>query len=103
MADGRQIVIFPEGTRVAPGEQVALQPGVAALAARTRLPVIPVVTDSGLRWRRRAFAKRPGPIHIVICPPIPPGLRGDALLAEIQSRWQAAWPGPRERVDDPVE
>lgn len=102
VADGRQIVIFPEGTRVAPGERVALQPGVATLAARTRLPVIPVATDSGLRWRRRAFAKYPGPIHVVICPPIPPGLRGDALLAEIQARWQTAWIGLRGGADAPV-
>lgn len=103
VADERQIVIFPEGTRVAPGETVALQPGVATLAARTGLPVIPVATDSGLRWRRRAFAKHPGPIHVVICPPIPPGPRGDELLAEIQSRWHAAWLGLRERADAPAE
>ena len=50
-----------------------LQPGVAALAARTRLPVIPVATDSGLRWGRRAFRKRPGVIHIAILPPIEAG------------------------------
>ena len=48
-AEGRQIVIFPEGTRTAPGESVLLQPGVAAISARTGLPVIPVATDSGLR------------------------------------------------------
>lgn len=102
VADERQIVIFPEGTRVAPGERVELHPGVAALATRTRLPVIPVATDSGLRWRRRAFVKYPGPIHIVICPPIPPGLRGDTLLAEIQARWQAAWPQLHEHADGPV-
>ena len=47
MREGRQIVIFPEGTRAEPGAMLPLQPGVAALAARTRLPVIPVVTDSG--------------------------------------------------------
>lgn len=103
VADERQIVIFPEGTRVALGETVALQSGVATLAARTGLPVIPVATDSGLRWRRRAFAKYPGPVHIVICPPIAPGPRGDALLAEIQARWDAARRGLRERVDAPVE
>ena len=103
VADERQIVIFPEGTRVAPGETVALQAGVATLAARTGLPVIPVATDSGLRWRRRAFSKHPGPIHVVICPPIEPGPRGDELLAEIQSRWHTAWLGLRERVDAPAE
>ena len=60
----RQIVIFPEGTRAEPGSLLPLQPGVAALAARTHLPVIPVVTDSGRCWGRRAFHKRPGTIHV---------------------------------------
>ena len=48
--EGRQIVIFPEGTRGAPGRPLPLQPGIAAIAARTGLPVIPVVTDSGRLW-----------------------------------------------------
>jgi 1-acyl-sn-glycerol-3-phosphate acyltransferase len=67
----RQIVIFPEGTRVEPGEVRALQPGVAAMAARTGLPVIPVLTDSGRFWGRRAFRKRPGTIRIALLAPIP--------------------------------
>jgi 1-acyl-sn-glycerol-3-phosphate acyltransferase len=67
----RQIVIFPEGTRSEPGSPVALQSGIAAMAARTRLPVIPVSTDSGRYWSRRAFRKRPGTIRIVIGQPIP--------------------------------
>jgi len=73
VAEQRQIVIFPEGTRGPPGAMLPLQPGVAALAARVGLPVIPVATDSGLCWGRRAFWKRPGVIRIVIGPPIPPG------------------------------
>ncbi|WP_428485086.1 lysophospholipid acyltransferase family protein [Rhodopila sp.] len=66
----RQIVIFPEGTRAAPGNIGELQPGIAALAARTGLPVIPVATDSGRCWGRRAFRKRPGVIRIMVGPPI---------------------------------
>lgn len=66
----RQIVIFPEGTRAEPGRILPLHPGVAALAARTGLPIIPVVTDSGLHWGRRAFRKRPGRIHVRILPPL---------------------------------
>jgi 1-acyl-sn-glycerol-3-phosphate acyltransferase len=68
--EGRQIVIFPEGTRSEPGSPLALQPGVLALASRTGLPVIPVATDSGLCWGRRAFRKQPGTIHILIGHPI---------------------------------
>jgi 1-acyl-sn-glycerol-3-phosphate acyltransferase len=68
--EARQIVIFPEGTRSGPGRVLDLQPGVAALAARTKLPVIPVATDSGRYWGRRAFRKEPGVIRIVISAPI---------------------------------
>ena len=90
---GRQIVIFPEGTRVAAGEVVALQPGIAALAAHAKLAVLPVATDSGRCWSRRAFIKRPGTIHIAIGPPIPPeqlaGLPRSRLLGAIRAAWEA--------------
>jgi 1-acyl-sn-glycerol-3-phosphate acyltransferase len=84
VADGRQIVIFPEGTRVAPGVRAPLQPGIAALAARTRLPVIPVATDSGRCWGRRAFRKLPGVIHVAIGAPIPPGLGREELMRRLE-------------------
>ena len=58
--EGRQIVIFPEGTRSEFGSVRELQTGVAALAVRTKLPIFPVATDSGRCWGRRAFHKRPG-------------------------------------------
>ncbi len=79
----RQIVIFPEGTRMPPGQPGALQPGILALASRTGLPVIPVATDSGYCWGRRAFRKRPGTIHVAIGKPIPPGLPRAELLARL--------------------
>ena len=85
VAEQRQIVIFPQGTRVAPGEQVRLHPGIAALAARTGLPVIPVVTNSGRYWGRRAFRKRAGVIRIAVLPPIPAGLPREALMARLES------------------
>ena len=84
VAAGKQIVIFPEGTRADPGALLPLQPGVAALAAATGLPVIPVLTDSGLVWGRRAFHKYPGTIHIAIRPAIPTGLRRDALMKRLR-------------------
>lgn len=89
-ADGRQIVIFPEGTRVAPGAVAELRPGIAALAARTGLPVIPVATNSGLLWGRRAFRKTPGTIDVIVCPPIPSGQTQAALLETLQQRWREA-------------
>jgi 1-acyl-sn-glycerol-3-phosphate acyltransferase len=73
---GRQIVIFPEGTRAEPGRPLPLQPGIAAIAARTGLPVIPVATDSGRCWGRRAFRKRPGVIHVTVLAPLPPAEAG---------------------------
>lgn len=79
----RQIVIFPEGTRAEFGKTLPLLPGVAALASSTGLPIIPVITDSGLCWGRRAFRKPPGTIHIRILPPIPLGLRRDVLMARL--------------------
>lgn len=81
--EGRQIVIFPEGTRAAPGASLPLQPGVAALATRTHLPVVPVATDSGRLWGRRAFHKRPGTIHITIGMPIDATVGRDQLMRRL--------------------
>ena len=90
VAEGRSVVIFPQGTRTAPGERVPLHPGIAAQAARTHLPVIPVATEPGRYWGRRAFRKRPGTIRIIVGVPIPPGLARADLLARIEAAWQAA-------------
>ncbi len=88
VTDRRQIVIFPEGTRVRAGEQVPLQPGIAALVTHSALSVLPVATDSGRCWSRNAFIKRSGVLHIDIGPPIPPGLKRQALLAAIREGWE---------------
>lgn len=106
-ADRRQVVIFPQGTRVAarPGtvEHHPYQPGVTALYARGKLPVIPVATDSGRFWPRRSFLKHPGTITVALLPPIPPGLPRPAfeaqLAATIEAASDALLPGP---VDNPV-
>ena len=89
---GRQIVIFPEGTRVEPGVRARLHPGIAALAARTGLPVIPVVTDSGRLWGRNAFHKRPGTIHVQVLPALAAGLTREAVLARLAEAF-ATGPG----------
>jgi 1-acyl-sn-glycerol-3-phosphate acyltransferase len=100
--DGRQIVIFPEGTRVPPGERVALQPGIAAVAARTGLAVIPVATDSGVCWTRSRLGMRPGTIHIRIGPPISPGAKRDQLLGKIETFWRQTECAGFEPVDKSV-
>lgn len=81
---GRPVVIFPEGTRTAPGQRVPYLPGVVAIAGASPAPVIPVATDSGRVWGRRSFLKRPGVIRISVLPPLPPGLPRAKLLAALQ-------------------
>jgi 1-acyl-sn-glycerol-3-phosphate acyltransferase len=85
VGEQRQIVIFPEGTRSEPGRPGELQSGIAALASRTGLPVIPVSTDSGWYWGRRAFRKQPGTIRIVIGQPIPVQTDRKALMQALEA------------------
>ena len=87
---GRQIIIFPEGTRVAPGEHKPYQPGIAALYGQLNVPVVPVALNSGLYWGRKAWVKKPGQIAIEYLPPIPPGLDRKAFMAELEARLEPA-------------
>jgi 1-acyl-sn-glycerol-3-phosphate acyltransferase len=89
-ANNRQIVIFPEGTRTRFGEDLPLHPGVVALSKQLALPVLPVATDSGRRWKRHAFLKTPGPVQIHIMPPIQLGLSRDELVTQIKQSWAEA-------------
>jgi 1-acyl-sn-glycerol-3-phosphate acyltransferase len=86
---GRQIVIFPEGTRSPHGKPRPLQPGVLALAAKTGLPVVPVATDSGLCWGRRAFRKKAGTIRILIGRPIPADTERRTLMRMLEAGMSA--------------
>jgi 1-acyl-sn-glycerol-3-phosphate acyltransferase len=86
LARGSSIVIFPEGTRTAPGERRPYHPGVAALYLHLGCPVVPVALNSGLFWGRRSFVKRPGRIVIEFLPPIEPGLDRRAFMAELERR-----------------
>jgi 1-acyl-sn-glycerol-3-phosphate acyltransferase len=89
-AAGRPVVIFPEGTRTAPGRHLAYQPGVAALYQALRLPLVPAAVNSGLYWGRRSFVKRPGHIALAFLEPIPPGLSRAEIMRELESRIEAA-------------
>src|SRR5690606_392782 len=89
-AAGRPILIFPQGTRVAPGVQAPYHPGTAALYTGLDLPVIPVALNSGLYWSRNAFRKRPGRIVVEFLPPIPPGLDRRAFMARLQETLETA-------------
>ena len=73
-AMGRQILIFPEGTRKAIGAPPDYKPGAAALYAGLGLPCVPVALNSGLYWPRRKFLRYPGTIIVEFLPPLPAGL-----------------------------
>ena len=70
LAEGRWVMIFPEGTRVAQGERRPYGLSGALLAAMTELPVIPVTHNAGDFWPRRGVMKRPGTIRVVVGPPV---------------------------------
>lgn len=77
LKNGFTIIIFPEGTRVAPGEKRAYQPGGAFLAKKAGCPAVPIAQNVGELWPRNAFIKRPGKAVISIGPAIDPaGLTG---------------------------
>lgn len=90
VADGMVPVIFPQGTRTAPGTRLPYQPGVAALYKGLELPVVPVALNSGLFWGRRAFRKRPGTIRLEFLPAIPPGKDRASFMAELESSIEQA-------------
>lgn len=92
----RQIVTFPEGTRVPPGERRPFHSGVAALYSELDLPITPVALNSGLFWRRRAFIKRPGIIDVEVMPAIPPGLGRRHFMTELQDKIDSA----RRRLEE---
>jgi 1-acyl-sn-glycerol-3-phosphate acyltransferase len=74
IAEGRPVVIFPEGTRVPVGQRPPLRPGFAGLYRALGLPVVPVALDSGRLWPK-GLVKRPGTIRIRVGETIPAGLR----------------------------
>ncbi len=74
LSDGRHIVIYPEGTRVAPGLKLPYHAGVSALHGALDVPVVPVALNSGVFWPRRSLKLRPGVITIEFLPPLPADL-----------------------------
>jgi 1-acyl-sn-glycerol-3-phosphate acyltransferase len=98
-AEGRPVVIFPQGTRAAPGRSLPYQPGVAALYRALGLPLVPAAVNSGLFWGRRSFVKRPGRISLEFLEPIPPGWPRRRLMAEIERRIEAATAALERKAD----
>jgi 1-acyl-sn-glycerol-3-phosphate acyltransferase len=90
---GFYIVIFPEGTRVAPGARGAYHPGGAWLTVKTGALALPVAHNAGLCWRKNAFIKRPGLITVSIGKPISPqGLSAAELIQRVEEWIEAEMP-----------
>lgn len=87
---GRQVLIFPEGTRRAPGDAPDYKPGYVALYEGLGVPCVPLALNSGLFWPRRSFLRYPGTIVVEFLEPIPPGTPRAAFRKTIEARIEAA-------------
>jgi 1-acyl-sn-glycerol-3-phosphate acyltransferase len=84
VAKGRQVVIFPEGTRQEIGAAPDYKPGIAAMYKDLGLPVTPVALNTGLIWKPKGVMRSPGEVTIKVLPPIPPGLPRDEFMARLE-------------------
>ena len=82
---GRQFVIFPEGTRTAPGAPPQYKAGVGMVYVDCGVPCLPVALNSGLFWPRRTFMRYPGTLVVEFLDPIPPGLKREEFLTRLES------------------
>ncbi len=90
IAAGHSVVMFPEGTRVQPGEHAEIKRGIALFYKKSNCPVIPVVHNSGRFWRRRSFFKYPGNITVKFLKPIEPGLSQDDFIERLNNVFYSA-------------
>src|SRR5687768_14241323 len=84
IAEGRQVLIFPEGTRRAPAAPPAYKSGATALYMSLRVPCVPLALNSGLFWPRRKFMRYPGTIVMEFLPALPPGLSKEDFSHRLQ-------------------
>ncbi len=87
LEDGRWVVVFPEGTRIAPGQRGRYRIGGAVLAEQSGHPIVPVAHNAGEFWPKRGFLKRPGEIQVVIGPPIQTQGRSAAEILALAETW----------------
>jgi 1-acyl-sn-glycerol-3-phosphate acyltransferase len=87
LRSGIWVVVFPEGTRVAPGTRRRYGIGGAVLAAETGYPIVPVAHNAGSFWPRRGFLKRPGTIRVVIGPVIEPYGKSAEEIRQLAEEW----------------
>ncbi|WP_152045052.1 lysophospholipid acyltransferase family protein [Aureimonas psammosilenae] len=89
-AQGRPIVIFPEGTRTQPGEVGEPRPGVYMIYAELGVPIVPVALNSGTFWPKRHGLYQPGTIRVRFLPPVEPGLDRPTLLSRVRTEMEGA-------------
>ena len=90
LAKGRQLIIFPEGTRRSAGAEPRYKYGIAHLYAAEGVPVLPVALNSGLFWARRSILRYPGKVIVEILDPIPPGLDKDEFFERLRDAIEPA-------------
>lgn len=90
LAEGRSVVIYPEGTRREPGAAPQYHPGIAALYRELAVPVVPIAVNSGHYWGRLSFLKRPGTLRLRVLESIPPGLPPRDFLRLLEQRLESA-------------
>jgi 1-acyl-sn-glycerol-3-phosphate acyltransferase len=81
---GRQLVIFPEGTRRAPGAPADYKTGFAQIYLACGAPCLPIALNSGLFWPRRTFMRYPGTLVVEFLDPLPPGLAKDEFISRVR-------------------
>lgn len=86
IAKGRQIVIYPEGTRQELNASPDYKPGIVAMYRDLNLPVTPIALNTGLVWKPNGIIRRPGHVTIKILPAIPPGLPREEFMRVLEER-----------------
>ena len=97
LAEGNNVVIYPEGTRIDPGQQGKYARSGAALAIQAGVPIVPLAHNAGLHWPGRRFIKLPGTITVVIGKPIDTIGRSSKELTELAREWIE---GHQQRIDN---
>jgi 1-acyl-sn-glycerol-3-phosphate acyltransferase len=89
-ADPGQLIIYPQGTRIAPGVKAPYKVGAAVLYDQSRQPCVPVATNVGVFWPRTGIYRKPGLAVVEFLPTIPPGLSKDAFLKRLEHEVETA-------------
>lgn len=87
--DGRSVIIFPEGSRAAPGEKHPYLSGIFGIYKYLKVPVVPVAVNTGLYWRKGGYTKK-GTFVIEFLPPIAPGLQKGEFMAKLEEAIETA-------------